>query len=112
MAHRKLGRTKGHRRALFRNQVTSLFLHERITTTEAKAKELRGVAEKLITLAKRGDLHAKRQVLSYVLDEDAAKKLFDHIGPRYADRPGGYTRVVKVGPRQGDAAPMAILELV
>ncbi len=112
MAYRKLGRTKGHRRALFRNQVTSLFMRERITTTEAKAKALRPVAERLITLAKRGDLHARRQVLAYVLDEDVARKLFENIAPRYETRPGGYTRVVKLEPRRGDAAPMAVLELV
>jgi len=112
MGHAKLGRTKGHRRALFRNMVTSLFAHERIETTEAKARELRPIAEKIVTLAKRGDLHARRQVASYVMNEDVVKKLFDVIAPRYGDRTGGYTRIVKLGSRQGDAAPMALLELV
>jgi len=108
----KLGRTTGHRRALFRNMVTSLFARERIETTEAKAKEVQPIAEKLVTLAKRGDLHARRQAARYLTDEDVLKKLFDVIGPRYADRAGGYTRIVRTGNRKGDAAPMALLELV
>lgn len=108
----KLGRTASHRRALFRNMVTSLFAKERIETTQAKAKEVQPIAEKLVTLGKRGDLHARRQAAHYLLDEDAVKKLFDTIAPRYADRPGGYTRVILTGNRKGDAAPMAILELI
>ena len=95
-----------------RSIVTSLFQHERIETTEAKAKELRKVAEKMLTLAKRGDLHARRQVLAYMMDEGVVKKLFDEIAPKYKDRQGGYTRIIKTGVRQGDAAPMVIIELV
>lgn len=109
---RKLGRTSDHRKALLRNQVTSLFRSGRIETTFAKAKETQRMAEKMITLAKRGDLHARRQVLAYVYDEDIVTKLFDEIAPNYAERNGGYTRVLKLGPRRGDAAEMAILELV
>ncbi|MGI5840312.1 MAG: 50S ribosomal protein L17 [bacterium] len=112
MAYRKLGRTSSHRNALFRNLVTSLLLSERIETTEMKAKEISGIADKLITLARKGDLHARRQVLEYVFDEAAAKKLFDTIAPRYTAKAGGYTRVLKTGFRQGDAAPMAIIELI
>jgi len=112
MAYRKLGRTSAHRNALFRNLVTSLLMSEKIETTEMKAKEVSGIADKLITLAKRGDLHARKQVLEYVFDEAAAKKLFDTIAPRYTAKEGGYTRVLKTGFRQGDAAPMAIIELV
>lgn len=112
MAYRKLGRDTSARKALFRSILTSFFAYERIETTEGKAKEISGLAEKMITLAKRGDLHARRQVLSYLMDEEVVKKLFDSIAPKYADRQGGYTRVLKLGPRRGDAAPMAILELV
>ncbi|WP_346354694.1 50S ribosomal protein L17 [Azotosporobacter soli] len=112
MAYRKLGRDSSARKALFRSILTSFFAYERIETTEAKAKEINGLAEKLITLAKRGDLHARRQVLSYLLDEEVVTKLFETIAPKYATRQGGYTRVLKLGPRRGDAAPMAILELV
>lgn len=120
MAYRKLGRTSAARKALFRSLVTDLFLYERIETTEAKAKELRSIADKLITLAKRGDLNARRQVAAYVrresledqAEQDAIQKLFSEIGPRYAERNGGYTRIFKVGPRRGDAAPMALIELV
>ena len=97
---------------MLRSIVTSLFQHERIETTEAKAKELRKVADKMLTLAKRGDLHARRQVLAYMMDEDVVKKLFDEIAPKYKDRQGGYTRIIKTGVRQGDAAPMVIIELV
>ncbi|MDD3156624.1 MULTISPECIES: 50S ribosomal protein L17 [Sporomusaceae] len=111
MAYRKLGRDSSARKALFRSLLTSFFAHERIETTEAKAKEVSGLAEKMITLAKKGDLHARRQVLVWV-DEEVTKKLFDTIAPKYAERQGGYTRVLKLGPRRGDAAPMAILELV
>lgn len=112
MAYRKLGRDSSARKALLRGIVTSLFQHERIETTEAKAKELRKVAEKMLTLAKRGDLHARRQVLAYMMDEGVVKKLFDEIAPKYTDRQGGYTRIIKTGVRQGDAAPMVIIELV
>lgn len=112
MPYRKLGRDSSARKALFRSLLTSFFNHGRIETTEAKAKEVRGLAEKMITLAKRGDLHARRQVLAYILDEDVVRKLFSDIAPKYADRPGGYTRVVKTGFRKGDNAPLAIIELV
>jgi large subunit ribosomal protein L17 len=109
---RKLGRTSAHRKALFRNQVTALLDKERITTTLMKAKEVRPIAERMITLAKRESLHARRQVLKTVLSKEVVSKLFDSISARYADRPGGYTRIYKLGPRQGDNAEMAILELV
>ncbi len=112
MSYQRLGRTSSQRKALFRSLVTSLFREERIVTTEVKAKELRSIAEKLITKAKRGDLHARRQALAYVYDEEVVKKLFDEIAPRYAERNGGYTRIIKVGQRRGDAAETAILELV
>lgn len=112
MAYRKLGRDSSARKALFRSMLTSFFQHERIETTEAKAKELRGLADKMITLAKRGDLHARRQVLAYIMDEDIVTKLFDTVAPKYTDRPGGYTRVIKLGVRKGDAAPLALIELV
>ena len=112
MAYRKLGRDSSARKALLRGIVTSLFQHERIETTEAKAKELRKVADKMLTLAKRGDLHARRQVMAYMMDEDVVKKLFDVVAPKYKDRQGGYTRIIKAGVRQGDAAPMVIIELV
>ena len=110
--YRKLGRDSSARKALFRGMLTSFFQHERIETTEAKAKELRGLADQMVTLAKRGDLHARRQVLAYLMDESVVKKLFDTIAPKYADRQGGYTRVIKTGLRKGDAAPLAIIELV
>ena len=97
---------------MFRNMATSLLKHEQIETTLPKAKELRGVVERMITLGKRGDLHARRQALGYLVDEAVVRKLFDTLGPRYAERPGGYTRVLKAGHRYGDAAPMAIIELV
>jgi large subunit ribosomal protein L17 len=112
VAYRKLGRRTNHRRSMLRNLVTSLLAKERIETTETRAREVSTLAEKMITLAKRGDLHGKRQVLSYVLEEDVAKKLFDTIAPRYEKRAGGYTRIVRIEPRRGDAAPMALLELV
>jgi large subunit ribosomal protein L17 len=112
MFYRKLGRDSSARKALFRSILTSFFAHGRIETTDAKAKEVGKLAAKMITLAKRGDLHARRQVLSYLMDEDVVKKLFDEIGPKYKDRQGGYTRIMKLGPRRGDAAPMAIIELV
>ncbi len=112
VAGRHLKRSTGHRRALFRNLITELFRHERIKTTEAKAKAIRGQAEKLITLAKRGNLHARRQISAQLNDEDVARKLFDTLAERFEDRPGGYTRLYKLGPRQGDGASMVILELV
>ena len=112
MSYRKLGRDSSARKALLRGIVTSLFRYERIETTEAKAKELRKIAEKMLTLAKRGDLHARRQVMAYMMDEDVVKKLFDEVAPKYKDRQGGYTRIIKTGVRQGDAAPMVIIELV
>ena len=109
---RKLGRTSSHREAMFRNMVTSLFEHERIVTTTPKAKEARCIADKMITLAKKGDLHARRQALSYIRSKDVVAKLFDVIQLKFADRNGGYTRIIQTGVRQGDAAAMAILELV
>jgi len=109
---RKFGRRSGPRRAMLRNLVTSVILAEKIVTTEAKAKQIRSITEKMVTLGKRNDLHARRQVLAYLLDENAVTKLFEQIAPRYDDRQGGYTRILKLGPRRGDAAPMAILELV
>ena len=111
-AGRKLGRTTSHRRAMFRNMATSFFEHERIETTDAKAKELQRIAEKMITLGKRGDLHARRQVLSFLNNKDVTRNLFDTIAPRYNDRNGGYTRIFKAGRRQGDNAPLSIIELV
>jgi len=109
---RKFGRRSGPRRAMLRNLVTSMILAEKIVTTEAKAKQIRGITEKMVTLGKRNDLHARRQALAYLLDENAVTKLFEQIAPRYEDRQGGYTRILRLGPRRGDAAPMAILELV
>ena len=109
---RKLGRTSSHRKALFRNMVTSLFEHEQIRTTDAKAKELRGVAERMITLGKKGTLHARRQALETIRSKDVTSKVFDELAERYRERPGGYTRVIKIGQRAGDAAPMSIIELV
>ena len=109
---RKLSRTSSHRKALLRNMVTSLLEHEAIRTTDAKAKELRGVAEKMITLGKRGTLHARRQALATIRSKEVTAKLFDELAGRYRQRAGGYTRILKLGPRPGDAAPMAIIELV
>ncbi len=109
---RKLGRSGAHRKSLFRNMVTSLLDHEQIQTTDAKAKELRGFAEKMITLGKRGTLHARRQALQTIRSKDVTAKLFSDLADRYRERPGGYTRVIKLGQRAGDAAPMAIIELV
>jgi large subunit ribosomal protein L17 len=108
----KFSRPTDQRLALFRGLVTSLLQHEQIKTTEAKAKAVRGLAEKMITLGKSGSLPARRRVLSYVYDKDVARKVFDDLAPRYADRAGGYTRIVKLGPRLGDNAPMVQLELV
>lgn len=109
---RKLSRTPSHRRATLRNMATSLFLHERIETTTAKAKELRPYAERLITLARRGDVHARRLAARKIQDRQALGRLFDDIAPRYAERPGGYTRILKLGNRKGDAADMSLIELV
>ena len=111
-AGRKLGRTSEHRKAMLRNMVTSLLEHERIVTTVPKAKEVRRVADKMITLAKRGDLHARRQAASYLQSRVVVAKLFDTIRAQYGERQGGYTRIIHTGTRLGDAAPMAILELV
>src|SRR5262245_48669331 len=108
----RLGSGPAHERLMLANLATSLFEHDRITTTEAKAKRLRPLAERLITFAKRGDLHARRQVMTVIRDKDVVHKLFAEIGPRFASRPGGYTRVIKTGPRKGDNAPMAVIELV
>lgn len=110
--HRKLGRPTDHRNAMLRNLVTSLLGNGRITTTITRAKETRSIAEKMITLAKKGDLHSRRQVLAFVNDETVVKNLFDNIAPKYKDRQGGYTRIIRIGPRRGDAAEMVILELV
>jgi len=110
--HGKLGRTSSHRKAMVRNQVTSLLDHGRIETTDAKAKVVRRVADRMITLGKRGTLHARRQALTVVRSKDVTSKLFGELAERYADRPGGYTRVLKVRERVGDAAPMSIVELV
>ena len=110
--YRKLNRTHEHRKAMFANMAASLIEHEQIKTTLPKAKELKRVVEKLITLGKRGDLHARRQALASIGQDAAVKKLFDTLGPRYQDRQGGYSRVLKAGFRYGDMAPMAIIELV
>ena len=110
--YRKLGVKTAHRKSMLRNLVTDLLREGRIQTTECRAKEARRAAEKQITLAKRGDLHARRQVLAYVVDEDVVTKLFDEIAPRYDERPGGYTRILKLGPRRGDGAEVVFLELV
>ena len=110
--YKKLGRNSAHRKSMLRNLVTDLFREGRITTTLDRAKEAGREAEKLVTLAKRGDLHARRQVLAYIFDEDVVTKLFDEIAPEYAERNGGYTRVLKLGPRQGDNAEVVYLELV
>lgn len=110
--YKKLGRNSEHRKSMLRNLVTDLLREGRITTTDMRAKEAGRQAEKMITIAKKGDLHARRQVLEYVFDEDVVTKLFDEIAPRYADRNGGYTRTLKLGPRQGDNAEVVYLELV
>ncbi|HKD96642.1 MAG TPA: 50S ribosomal protein L17 [Micromonosporaceae bacterium] len=108
----RLGGSPAHERLMLANLATALFRHGRITTTETKAKRLRPLAERLVTFAKRGDLHSRRRVLTVVKDKDVVYTLFDQIAPRYTTRPGGYTRIIKTGPRKGDAAPMAIIELV
>ena len=116
MRHRKSGlklnRTPSHRKAMFRNMVTSLLKHDRIRTTDSKAKELRRWADHIVTLAKRGDLHARRQALAIIREKNVVHKLFEEAGERFGDMPGGYTRVVKIGRRPGDAAPMSMIELV
>jgi len=109
---RKLSRSSSHRRALYRNLVTDLLGYGKIVTTEAKAKEVRGLAEQMITLGKDGGLNARRQARSFIIDAKVVDKVFGELAPRYAERPGGYTRIVKLGPRLGDAAPMVQLELV
>ena len=111
-AHRKLGRTASHRTAMFANMAASLIKHEQITTTLPKAKELRPFVEKLVTLGKKGDLHARRQAISHVRDVTQVGKLFETLGPRYAERNGGYIRIMKAGFRHGDNAPMAVIEFV
>ncbi len=112
IAGRRLSRSASHRLAMFRNQITDLVRHGKIVTTEAKAREVRSIAEKVITLGKDGTLHARRRALRIVSDKDVVKKIFDELGPRYASRPGGYTRMIKLGSRHGDGARMAQLELV
>ncbi len=111
VAGKRLGRNSSHKRALMRNLTTSLILHERIQTTDSKAKELRSVVEKMITLGKRGDLHARRLAASFVIGKEAVQKLFE-MAPRYNDTKGGYTRIMKLGRRLGDAAPISIIELI
>ena len=111
-AGRKLGRDSSHRRALYANLAASLIEHGRIKTTEAKAKAVKPIAEQMITLGRRGDIHARRQALAYLRTQEVVHKLFADVAPRFADRPGGYTRIVKIGPRPGDAADMVYLELV
>ena len=111
-AGRKLGRVSEHRRALFRNQLLSLMQHERIITTLPKAKELRPIAERMVTLGRKNTVHARRLAARWIADREVIKKLFSEIAPRFANRPGGYTRIVKLGPRKGDGAELAILEFV
>lgn len=112
MSYRKLSSSTGKRRALFRSMTTALLKNGRIQTTEPRAKELRSIVEKMITLGKQGDLSARRQAAAYLLEEDVVKDLFENIGKKYTDRQGGYTRIIKMGPRRGDAASIVILELV
>lgn len=112
LAGKRLGRPSGHRRALYRNLTNDLLGYEKITTTEAKAREVQSLAEKMITLGKKGDLHARRQALSFIFDAKTVKKVFEDLANRYAERKGGYTRIVKLGPRLGDGAAMVKLELV
>lgn len=126
MTYRKLGRTSSQRKAMLRDLATDLIIHERIQTTETRAKELRSIVEKMITLGKRGDLHARRQVAQFIRREKAMiknengedtevfaiQKLFDDVAPRYTERQGGYTRIMKIGPRRGDGAPVVVIELV
>jgi large subunit ribosomal protein L17 len=112
IAGRRLSRASGHRMAMYRNLVTDLLNYEKVTTTEAKAKEVRGLAEKMITLGKKGGLHSRRQAAAFIIDKKVAEKVFSDLAPRYAERSGGYTRITKLGPRLGDGAAMAQLELV
>jgi len=112
VGYQKLGLTTGHRKAMLRNLVTSLIKENRIKTTETRAKQINSIAEKMVTLAKKGDLAARRQALAYIYDEEVVTKLFDTLGPKYADRQGGYTRIIRAENRRGDAAPMVILEMV
>jgi len=112
IAGRRLSRDSGHRKALYRNLVTALLKHEKIVTTEAKAKEIRSMAEKMITLGKQSGLHSYRQALTFITDKQVTEKIFSELGPRYKERAGGYTRIVKLEPRLGDNAPMVQLELV
>ena len=112
MSYRKLGRNSGARQAMFKSLLSALFEYERIETTEARAKEIRKFAEKVITLAKRGDLHARRQAINLVADVDVVHKVFEEVPGKYSDRTGGYTRIMKLSPRRGDAAPMVLIELV
>jgi large subunit ribosomal protein L17 len=112
VAYRKLGLRSDHRRSVLRNSVTSLLDKEKIVTTETRAKEIKRLADRMITLGKRGDLHARRQAMSYLTDEAVIYKLFNDLAPRYEERQGGYTRIIKMGNRRGDGAPMAVLELV
>jgi len=112
VAGKKLGRPTGHRKAMYRNLVTDLLGYEKITTTEAKAKEVSSLAERIITLGKKGGLHSRRQALAFIFDKKVADKVFDELAPRYAERPGGYTRISKLGHRLGDGATMVQLELV
>ncbi len=112
MGYRKLRRLSGHRRAMLRNLVTSLLRNNRIVTTEARAKEIKRLTDQMITLAKQGDLASRRQALAYIYDEDVVRRLFNELGDRYRERPGGYTRVTKMGYRRGDGAPLALIELV
>lgn len=116
MRHRKSGvklnRTSSHRKAMFRNMVTSLFKHDKITTTDVKAKELRRWADQMITLAKRGDLHARRQALAVIMEKDVVHKLFEDAAERFGATKGGYTRITKMGFRSGDAAPMSVIEII
>lgn len=110
--YRKLGRTSSQRKAMLKNLVTALLEHDKIMTTGTRAKEAQSIAEKMITLGKRGDLHARRQALAYITKEDVVKKLFDEIAPKYKEKNGGYTRILKVAPRRGDGAEVVLLELV
>lgn len=112
MSYRRFGLLSDHRRSMLRNSVTSLLEHEKITTTETRAKDIKKIADKMITLGKRGDLHARRQAAAFLMDDEVVRKLFDNLGDRYKDRQGGYTRLIKTAPRKGDGAPMAIIEFV
>jgi len=112
VGYQRMGMTTGHRKAMLRNMVTSLIKENRIKTTETRAKQINSIAEKMVTLAKKGDLAARRQALAYIYDEEVVKKLFETLGPKYADRQGGYTRIIRTENRRGDAAPMVFVEMV